>query len=83
MSNSIIFKLWYGPHSGYTSMLIAAIIMAVQSCYYDVFINESEASPSEEATERHGIKATKVTRSIMIAISFFIAAFAIWKLWQP
>jgi hypothetical protein len=64
-------------------MLIAAIIMAVQSCYYDVFINESEASPSEEATERHGIKATKVTRSIMIAISFFIAAFAIWKLWQP
>jgi hypothetical protein len=83
MSNSIIIHLLYGPHSGFTIILIGAIILTVRAFYYDVFIDESESAPSEEATEKHGIKATKVTRPIMIGIPLLIAAFAIWKLWQP
>jgi hypothetical protein len=83
MPNSIIHRLLNGPHSGYTLILIGAIIIGVRACYYDVFIDESEAAPSEIATEKRGLKATPLTRGIMITIAFLIGAFAVWKLWQP
>jgi hypothetical protein len=79
----IIFHLFYGPHRGYTLLLAGAIILAIRACYYDVFIDESESAPSEIATEKRGLKATKYNRPIMIGIPSLIAAFCLWKLWQP
>lgn len=83
MSTSIIFHLFRGPNSGYTPVLIVAIILTIRACYYDVFIDESESPPSKIATEKSGLKATKFTRPIMIIIPLLIAAFIVWKLWQP
>jgi hypothetical protein len=83
MWKDISFHLFHGPHSDYTALLIVAILLIVQACYVDVFIDESESAPSEIANEKRGIKATKITRPIMIAISVVIGALAIWKICQP
>ncbi len=79
----IAYHLFYGPHHGYTLILVGAIILAIRASYYDVYIDESESPPSQIATEKRGIKATKFTRPIAIGVPLLIAAFAIWKLWQP
>ena len=76
-------RLFHGPHSGYVVMLAAGLFLAIRSCFVDVFIDESESAPSEVARERQGLKATKVTRPIMVIVFLLIAAFALWKMLQP
>jgi hypothetical protein len=83
MWKDISFHLFHGPHSGYTAILLGAILLLVGACFDDVFIDESESAPSEIATERRAFKATKTTRPIMIAITSAMIAFAIWKISQP
>lgn len=83
MWKNIAFHFFHGPHSGYTALLVVAILLFVRASFDDVFIDESESVPSEIANEKHGLKATRITRPIMMAIPLFIAAFAVWKLWQP
>jgi hypothetical protein len=81
--SSVVGRLFYGPHRGYIFFFAAAIFNAVRSYFVDVFIDESESAPSEIARERHGLKATNVTRPIMVTIFLLAAAFAVWKMWQP
>lgn len=82
-TSSIEFHLFHGPHSGYLLVLVGALGLAVYSCFVDIFIDESESAPSEEARQRWGIKATKTTRTMMVSLFLLIALFAIWKMWQP
>ncbi len=79
----MIVRLLHGPHSGYVFFFSVAIFLAIRSCFVDVFIDESESAPSEIARERHGLKATKITRPIMVTIFLLMAVFAVWKMWQP
>lgn len=69
-------------HPGYVPFVAFALFLAVRSCFVDVFVDESESAPSEEA-EKHGMKATKLTRSLMIVIFLGMAAIGIWKTIQP
>ena len=72
-----------GRHAGYIVFLVTALFLAVRSCFVDVFIDESDSAPSDEATEARGWKATKVTRSIMVGVFLLMAGFAGWKMYQP
>ncbi|OJV43327.1 MAG: hypothetical protein BGO25_08245 [Acidobacteriales bacterium 59-55] len=74
---SIVDRLFHGPHSNYLIVLVVAVVLAIRLCFVDIFIDESESPPSEEARERWGLKATKVTRPLMVAAFVLIAAFAI------
>jgi hypothetical protein len=76
-------RLFHGPHFNYVFVLVPAIILAIRSCLVDVFIDETESPPTEDARERHGLKATKVTRPIMVSAFALIAAVAAWKMFQP
>ena len=80
---SIVNRLFHGPHSNYLFIAVIAIALAIQSCFADVFIDESESPPTEDARERWGGKATKVTRPLMVATFVLIAAFIVWKILQP
>ncbi|MDP9052015.1 MAG: hypothetical protein M3O31_15045 [Acidobacteriota bacterium] len=82
-TSSIADRLLHGPHSGYIVLLIPAVILAIRSCFVDVFIGETESPPSEDAREKHGWKATKITRPIMVAEFGLMAAFAVWQMLQP
>jgi hypothetical protein len=57
-------------------MVLLGLYLAVDACYADYFVDESDSAPmSEEDKERYALKATKVTRPIMIAIYLCIAGF--------
>jgi hypothetical protein len=73
-------RLFHGPHSGYLIVFGVAVVLAIRSCFVDVFIDESESPPTEEARERWGLKANKVTRPLMVVAFALIAAFAAWKM---
>jgi len=75
--------LFHGPHSGYIVVFIAAIILAVRSCVVDVFIDETESPPTEEAREKHGWKATRITPPIMVTAFVLMAVFAGWEMLKP
>jgi hypothetical protein len=79
MTKSIMLHLFRGPHSDYLVLLIVGIVLAIRATYYESFADESESGPSEE----YGLKATKITRPVMIIVSLSMAVFAIWKMWQP
>jgi hypothetical protein len=82
-SSSMAFRLFHPPHPGYIVILAAAAYNFVSAFFVEVFIDESESAPSDIATEKRGLKATKVTRPIMIILFFLVGAFAVWKMWQP
>ncbi len=82
-ASSITLHLLYGPNSGYIVVFVVAIFLAIRSCFADVFIDESESPASEEEKREWGWKATKVTRPIMVGAFLIMAAFAVWKMWQP
>ncbi len=82
-ATSIAYRFFQGPHSGYIVVLVPALCLAVRSCFVDVFIDETDSPPSDAAREKWGLKATKVTRPIMVGVFLLIAAFAFWKMWQP
>ena len=83
MLKSLMFRLFHGPHASYFDLLVVAILLAIGACLSDVFIDESESSYSDDDRERHGWKATKYNRPFFVGIFLLLAAFAIWKLWQP
>ncbi len=70
-------------HPGYFMFVAIGVFNAVRACFVDVFIDESESAPSEYAREKRGLKATKVTRPIMIGVFVLISAFGVWKMFQP
>lgn len=70
-------------HPGYIVFVGVAVFLAVRACFVDVFMDESETPPSEYAREKRGLKATKVTRPIMIGVFVLMAAFGVWKMFQP
>jgi len=70
-------------HPGYIVFVGVAVFCAVRACFVDVFMDESESAPSEYASEKRGLKATKVTRPIMIGVFVLMAAFGVWKMFQP
>ena len=76
-------SIFDGQRSGYILFVAVALFLAVRSCFVDVFIDESESSPSEYAREKQGLKATKITRPIMVLVFLLIAAFGVWKMYQP
>jgi hypothetical protein len=80
MSASVISRI---AHPAYIVFLGVAAFCAVRACFVDVFIDESESAPSEFAREKRGLKATKVTRPIMIGIFVLIAVFGVWRMFQP
>ena len=82
-ASSITYHLFHGPHSGYLVTLVGAVVIAIRSITSDVFIDESESGRSERSSAKWGIKATAITRPIMPVIALSIAAFALWKMWQP
>lgn len=81
--SSVVDHIFHGPDSGYLFIFAIALFLAIRSCFVDVFIDESESAPSEIAREHSGLKATKVTRPIMVIVFLLVAAFAAWKIWQP
>jgi hypothetical protein len=76
-------RIFHGQHSGYIPFVAVALFLAVSSCFAEVFIDESESAPSEYAREKWGLKATKITRPIMVVIFLLMASFGIWKIYQP
>jgi hypothetical protein len=80
MSASLISRI---AHPRYIVFVGVAAFCAVRACFVDVFIDESESAPSEFAREKRGLKATKVTRPIMIGVFVSLAAFGVWKMFQP
>jgi hypothetical protein len=70
-------------HPGYIVFIAVAVFCAVRACFVDVFIDESESAPSEFAREKRGLKATKITRPIMVIVFLLMAAFGVWKMFQP
>ena len=80
---SILDRLTNGPNAGYFVMFVAGIFCAVSACFADYFVDESESVPmSEGDKEKYALKATKITRPIMVGLFLSIACFAIWKMWQ-
>ena len=80
---SILDRLSSGPNSGYFVLLVAGIFCAANACIADYFVDESDSPPMSEADkEQYGLKATKVTRPIMVGIFLLVAGFATWKMWQ-
>jgi hypothetical protein len=80
MSASLMSRI---AHPGYMVFIGVAVFCAVRACFADVFIDESESAPSDYVEEKRGLKATKVTRPIMIGFFVLMAAFGIWKMFQP
>ena len=70
-------------HPGYLIFAAIGVFNALRACFVDVFIDESESAPSQSAREQRGLKATKVTRPIMVGVFLLMAAFGIWKMFQP
>jgi hypothetical protein len=79
----MIAHLIHGPHFFYAILFAVAIFNAIRSCFADVFFDGTESAPTDEALEKLGWKATKITRPIMVVVFLLIAAFAVWKVWQP
>jgi hypothetical protein len=48
----------------------------------DVFIDESDSAPSQEAREKWGINATPLTRTLLCGMFLLFAAFCFWKAWH-
>ena len=72
-----------GHNSGYWVLLAFGLYMAIYACFADYFIDESDSSPmSEEDKQRYALKATKVTRPIVIVVALSIAGFGVWKMFQ-
>ena len=63
-------------------MLLCSIVIAVRTCYYKTFIDESESAPSEVADESRWIKPTVVTHILMVSVMLTFAGFAIWMLFK-
>jgi hypothetical protein len=82
-ASSLINRLLNGPHTGYWIVLVGALALAVSACFTDIFIDESESAPTEESRQRWGLKATKVTRPLMVLAFVLIALFAVWNMLQP
>lgn len=80
----MISRILNGPNSGYAVLVVGGLSLALYACFTDYFVDESESSPmSEEDKERYALKATKVTRPIMIVIFLPVAGFGMWKMFQP
>ena len=70
-------------HPGYIVFVGVAVFCTIRAWFVDVFMDESEAAPSEYARGKRGLKATKVTRPIMLGVFLLMAAFGVWKMFQP
>lgn len=70
-------------HPGYIVFVGVAVFCAVGACFVDVFIDESESAPSEFVREKRGLKATKVTRPIVVLVFALMAALGVWRMLQP
>jgi hypothetical protein len=81
--SSIKYHLLHGPHSGFIILLVFGILGMIYACFTDVFIDGSESGFTAEGIANRGLKATKITRPIMMVLYLSIAGFALWKMWQP
>lgn len=81
--SSLVASLWHIAHPGYIVFIGVAMFCAIWACFVDIFIDESESSPSEFAREKRGWKATKVTRPIMVLVFVLMAAVGVWKMLEP
>jgi hypothetical protein len=79
----IVASLPHIAHPGYIVFIGVALFCAIRACFVDVFIDESESSPSEFAREKRGWRATRVTRPIMVLVFALMAAVGVWKMLKP
>lgn len=82
-TSSLISRLFNEANSGYFFLFAVGVFGAVRSCFVDVFSDESDTPLPEAERERYGLKATKVTRPLMVIAFLLIAGFAVWKMLQP
>ena len=69
-----------GSRVAYIGALVFVLLLALRACFADIFIDESESAYLEEDRLKRGLKATKVTRPIVVGLFLLIAAVICWRM---